>query len=72
MCRDVYKCADAVTVFLFFPFSLHDEHEAKFMDDKWHSSRKTPPPPPVCWRAGRTSARYHSSHADDISMRKAC
>lgn len=28
--------------------------------------------PPVCWRAGRTSARYHSSHADDISMRKAC
>lgn len=28
----------------FPPFSLHAEHEAKFMDDKWHSSRKTPPP----------------------------
>lgn len=29
-------------------------------------------PAPVCWCAGRTPARYHSSHADDISMRKAC
>lgn len=40
----------------------------------WMTSGTAPGrhPPPVCWRAGCTPARYHSSHADDISMRKAC